>query len=110
MPTTIFDIESFVNINVFLTSIIPFEIKVMKKLVRIIINGLNAASQVVIIPVKPILLAEAVLIVWLIEPARTKPTRPAIAPDNTIVLIMTLSTLIPTYFAVLILSPTTEIS
>ena len=110
IPTTIFDIESFVNINVFLTSTIPLEIKVMKKLVSIINNGLNDASQVAIIPVKPILFAEAVLIVWLIEPARTKPTRPAIAPDKIIVLIMTLSTLIPTYFAVLILSPTTEIS
>ena len=90
IPTTMFDIESLVNIKVFLTSTIPLEMKVMKKLVRIIINGLNDASQVAIIPVNPILFAEVTLIVWLIEPARTKPTRPAIAPDRTIVLIITL--------------------
>ena len=54
--------------------------------------------------------AMVVVMVWLMLPTRSRPTRPHSAPDSTTVRMMTFSTLMPTYFAVFSLSPTTEMA
>ena len=77
--------------------------------VPIIISGLNLPSHAIRMAVKP---SVAVFsdTVWEMAPAYKKPITPQMAPDNTSVRMITFFTLIPTYFAVLALSPTTAIS
>ena len=72
--------------------------------------GLNLASQETMTAVKPRPSTMVVVSVWLVLPTSSSPARPQIAPDRSIVRMMTFSTLMPTYLAVRSDSPTTAIS
>lgn len=84
--------------------------KTRKKEITTIVNVLNFESHATMIAVNPRPPAVLVEIVWLEPLTMIKPARPQIAPEIAIVRMMTFFTLIPTYFAVFSLSPTTEIS
>ena len=101
---------TLVSLNEVLTVDIPLLTNVIKSVENITVIGSSFASHATIIAVKPILLAELVVMVRLIEPASISPTSPQIAPDKASVLIITFFTLIPTYLAVFSLSPTTDTS
>ena len=88
----------------------PLSRKMIKKLVNIIVIGLNLASHDTITAVNPCPELIVVVIVWLIPPTRISPARPPQAPDKSIVLMIIFSVFMPTYFAVFSLSPTTAIS
>ena len=84
--------------------------KTIRKLVRIIQMGLNLASHETMTAVKPRPSTMVVVSVWFVPPTSSRPARPQIAPDSSMVRMMTFSTLMPTYLAVRSLSPTTAIS
>ena len=59
------------------------------------------------IAVKPRPAARSLVKVWSVPLTRRKPAIPHIAPERSIVLIMTFLTFMPMYLAVFSLSPTT---
>ena len=99
-PIMISEIELLVIPKEVWTCDIPHVKNVINNDVAIIIRGLNLASQATMIAVNPIFFADSVLIVWLMLPASNKPISPHIAPEITMVLIITIFTFIPTYLAV----------
>ena len=88
----------------------PFSRKTIMNAVRIIVMGLNFASHETMIAVNPLPSTVFEAIVWFVPLTRSRPAIPQIAPERMRVLIITFLTLIPMYFAVFSLSPTTEIS
>ena len=88
----------------------PLSRNTISKLVNIMVTGLNFASHETITAVKPWLFVIVVVTVWFIPPTSKSPASPQRAPDKSIVRMITLLTFIPTYLAVLSLSPTTAIS
>ena len=88
----------------------PLSRKMIKKLVNIIVIGLNLASHDTITAVKPWPELMVVVMVWLIPPTRIQPAKPQSAPERIMVRMIIFSVFIPTYFAVFSLSPTTAIS
>ncbi len=82
----------------------------IKKLVNIMVMGLNFASHETMTAVKPCPPAIVVVTVWFMPPTSNKPTIPQMAPDKSMVLTMIFGTFMPTYLAVRTLSPTTDIS
>ena len=78
--------------------------------VRIMASGLNLPSQLTMMAVKPWPPADSVVTDWSSPAPIRYPARPHSAPLSTMVRMITLPTLIPTYLAVRTLSPTTLIS
>ena len=70
----------------------PFPINTRKKEIRIMINGLNFASQDTMMAVNPRPPAVLVEIVWEDPLTSRNPVKPQIAPDNAMVRMMTLFT------------------
>ena len=88
----------------------PFSRNTIMNAVRIMVMGLNFASHETMIAVNPLPPTVFEAIVWLVPLTRRRPAMPQIAPERIRVLMITFLTLMPMYFAVFSLSPTTEIS
>ena len=74
----------------------PLSRKASSMLANIMIMGLNFASQEIMTAVKPRPPDSEVDSVWSVPETSRKPTSPHIAPDRSIVRIMTFSTFMPT--------------
>ena len=70
--------------------------KTSRKLVRIIQTGLNFASHETMTAVKPRPSTMVGVRVWLVPPTSSRPVRPQMAPESSMVRMMTRSTLMPT--------------
>ena len=90
--------------------VVPCSITADKNENKAISTGSKWPNQAIRTPVKPLPPTIEALNVWLMPQTIKKPIKPIMEPVNIIVLIMTLLTFIPTYLAVLRLSPTTDIS
>ena len=70
--------------------------KTSRKLVKIIQTGLNLASHETMTAVKPRPSTMVGVSVWFVPATSSRPARPQIAPDSSMVRMTTRSTLMPT--------------